>query len=121
MALKTVSEELILDRLHFENPWWKTGEIDIDYDQMPRRLFFSAFYDLISLGDVRRSVVLMGPRRVGKTVMMHHAISSLIRSGVSPRKIVYVNIENPVFFNISLDQLFQYGRRSVADDEHTDW
>lgn len=121
MTLKTVSEELILERLHFENPWWTTGEIDVDYEQMPRRLFFPAFYDLVSIGDVRRAVVLMGPRRVGKTVMMHHTISSLIRSGVSPRKIVHINIENPIFFHISLEKLFQYARRAVADDTHADW
>src|SRR5688500_2956710 len=102
LGLKVVSEELILERLKFENPWWATGKIDSDYENMSRRLYFEVFYNLINQTDVHRSTLLMGPRRVGKTVLMLHTISQLINEGVSPRKIAFINVENPIFLNIGL-------------------
>lgn len=120
-GLKPVSEDLILQRLEFENPWWTSGKIDSDYDRMPRRLYFDLFYNVVADKSVHRSTVLMGPRRVGKTVMMNHAISKLIQDGVSPRKIVLINIENPIFLNTGLDQLFALARKAVADHTHNGW
>jgi hypothetical protein len=121
LELKSVSEDLILERLKFENPWWSGGKIDDDYDMMSRRLYFELFYGLASQSNVNRSVVLMGPRRVGKTVMMHHAISRLIENGVNPRKIAFINIENPIFLNIGLDKLFSYARKAVASQDASGW
>jgi predicted AAA+ superfamily ATPase len=120
VVLKPVSQELILDRLRFENPWWRTGLIESDYEKMPRRLYFDFFYARVIDKDVRRSVVLMGPRRVGKTVMMHHAISQLLKE-ISPRKIAFVNIENPIFMNCGLEQIFGFIRSAVANNSLEGW
>lgn len=121
LTFKTVSEELILERLRFENPWWTSNQIDQDYEEMNRRLYFNQFYDLVRDTSIHRAVVLLGQRRVGKTVLMHHTISKLIRDGVSPRKIALVNIENPVFHGISLEQLFNYSRKALAINESEKW
>ena len=32
LGLKSVSEDLILERLKFENPWWASGNIDSDFE-----------------------------------------------------------------------------------------
>ena len=48
----------------------------------------------------------MGPRRVGKTVMMYHAIQRLIDSGVSAQNIIYISVETPIYNKIYLEQLF---------------
>ncbi|MBK7943975.1 MAG: hypothetical protein IPJ85_01110 [Flavobacteriales bacterium] len=45
---------------------------------MEHRAFFDPFYRLVR-SKTRRAVVLMGPRRVGKTVMLHQAVKSLTR------------------------------------------
>jgi uncharacterized protein len=73
-----IPTEKVLERLRFENPWWKTGAIDPDVRDMPRRLYFDLFYPVVSNIELRRAVILMGPRRVGKTVMMHHAVHRLM-------------------------------------------
>ncbi|WP_374109971.1 AAA family ATPase, partial [Thiolapillus sp.] len=40
---------------------------------------------------MNRAVVLLGPRRVGKTILVYHAIQELIdRQAVSGRDILYV-------------------------------
>jgi predicted AAA+ superfamily ATPase len=96
-----------MERLRQENPWWATGTIDDDYIQLQRRLYFDLFYPLVEDISIRRAVILMGPRRVGKTVMLFHAIDELIRGGTDPHMIAYISIENPFFNNVALEQLFK--------------
>ena len=67
-----ISEELIIEKLHYENPWWGNGHIDDVYNNMQRRLYFNLFFPLVIETDPNRALVLMGPRRVGKTVLMNH-------------------------------------------------
>jgi len=50
----------------------------------------------------------MGPRRVGKTVMIHHAIQTLLSKGVKPTAIGYCSVDNPVYNGLSLDKLIDY-------------
>lgn len=119
--LSPFSEELINDRLQFENPWWLKGRIDDFYGTKMHRHYFKLLTPLVEEKSVHRSVVLMGPRRVGKTVMMHHCIQHLIERGVNPKKIGFINIENPIFNNIGLDQLFAHTRRANADSDPSGW
>lgn len=113
--LNVIGKEHILRRIRDDNPWWSTGTIDSDYNQMPRRLYFDLFFPLVADLSLRRAVVLMGPRRVGKTVMIQHAVQKLIDQGISPRKICYVSIDAPIYNRISLEELFFYCREAVQD------
>ena len=73
----TIPIEKRIERLHYENPWWNTGEIQSTYKSMNKRLYFDVFYPFVKETEIKRALVLMGPRRVGKTVMMFHAIEQL--------------------------------------------
>jgi len=119
--LPPFSEELIMERLRFENPWWVSGATDEEYRAFKHRQYFALFQPLVEETDVRRSVVLMGPRRVGKTVMLFHSMQRLLDEGVAPRKILYANIENPVYHNVSLERLFQLARKATGDAEAKGW
>ncbi len=119
--LQSVPDTLIIERMRFENPWWASGEIEDDFSPKKPRPYFELFQPLVETLSVRRAVVLMGPRRVGKTVMMHHSISRLIENGQSPRKICYINIENPIYNNIGLERLFELSRKGVGDLESEGW
>ncbi len=119
--LKNISKSQVLERLKLENPWWLTGHIEEDFDQMPRRLYLDLFKPLVFEDEIRRSVVLMGPRRVGKTVMLYHTIAELIKSGVSPQKIVFVTVENPIYINIGLETLFTYAKEAIGGTDKTGW
>lgn len=107
MKLLTLSDELILEKLKQENPWWATAKVDDDYINMQKRLYFDLFYSLVEDISIKRAVILMGPRRVGKTVMIYHAINELLVSGISPHKIFYISVENPFFNKIPLEILFK--------------
>jgi predicted AAA+ superfamily ATPase len=119
--LETISEDLILSRLRFENPWWATGELEVDFSAKQPREYYRLFQPMVEDRSVRRAVVLMGPRRVGKTVMMHHSIGALLAAGIDPQRIAYINIENPIYNNIGLERLFELVRRAVATNETGGW
>lgn len=104
--MREVSEKELKNRLAFDNPWWEEGGgIDPGVSGWPRRMYFEPFTKLVMQTDVKRAVVLMGPRRVGKTVMIQHTIKHLLDTGVAPKKIFYVSIENPLFAVMYLEKL----------------
>ncbi|MDN4164544.1 ATP-binding protein [Cytophagales bacterium LB-30] len=119
--LKEISKKQVLDRIRFENPWWVNGKIEEDYQQMPRRLYFDLFKPLVYERDIRRAVVLMGPRRVGKTVMLYHMVQDMMESGIDPMKIIFITIENPIYNNMSLEQLFSYAKEASGKNDTSDW
>ena len=95
----------IIERLQYENPWWTTKEIPEFYKEMTKRLYFDLFYPFVTEKDVRRAIVLMGPRRVGKTVMMFHTIDKLIEEKINPQQIFFVGIDNPIYVNLGLQEI----------------
>lgn len=107
MEYTPLLEKQIIGRMKVENSWWSEGTVPSDYSDMSPRLYLNIFYPLVKSTDPRRAVILMGPRRVGKTVMMHHSIDMLIQEGVSPQNIIYISVETPIYNKILLEQLLQ--------------
>ncbi len=104
--MKPVPQDQILRRLHIDNPWWNTpATIPQHYHALTPRAYFTSFYPLVSIRAVQRAVVLMGPRRVGKTVMLHHTIQRLFDAGVPPSQICYISVDHPLYSNLSPDEL----------------
>ena len=106
----------IIERLQYENPWWLTGNIPEHFATMNRRLYFDLFYPFVTEQEVRRAVVLMGPRRVGKTVMMFHAIGQLLEDGVKAHKIFFAGIDNPIYIHRSLQDVVNLCMDAVKID-----
>ena len=109
-----IPTEKIIDRLRYENPWWITGEIPATYSSMSKRLYFKLFHPFVLERDVKRALVLMGPRRVGKTVMLFHSIGELINEGVNPQKLFFIGIDNPIYVNLGLDDILTLCKESLA-------
>ena len=102
-----VSEKEVESRLRLDNPWWQAGHgIESDYQQFPRRAYLNGFAHLIHQDAVNRAVVLLGPRRVGKTILVYHVIQTLLdKHGVSGRDVLYVSLETPIYTGLSLESL----------------
>jgi predicted AAA+ superfamily ATPase len=92
------------------NPHWSTGQIDPRIAEFRTRRFFSLLYPLASATAPRRAVVLLGPRRVGKTVLLQQLIGQLLREGRPPADIVYFAVDLPVFVGLSLQELLDIYR-----------
>ena len=117
---RLIPTDKIIERLQYENPWWIAREIPALYKEMSSRLYFDLFYPFVTEKDVRRAIVLMGPRRVGKTVMMFHAIDQLIAEGVDPQQIFFVGIDNPIYVNLSLQEILDLCRDAVKRESLDD-
>jgi predicted AAA+ superfamily ATPase len=103
--LNTISNEEIIQRLSFDNPWWKDDEVEKVYQDYPKRFYFDSFYKLIDKTSINRAVILMGPRRVGKTVMVYHGVDKLLKQGVKVKNILYISLETPIYTGLSLEKL----------------
>lgn len=58
----------------------------------------------------------MGPRRVGKTVLIHHLIGRLLGKGVSPKNICYFSVDHPIYNGLSLEEFLAfYGQAAGID------
>jgi uncharacterized protein len=101
-----VSDQEINSRLREENPWWIDGAgIDRDFVAFPRRAYLLPFTRLLRRDGPQRALLLLGPRRVGKTILVFHAIDDLLQRDVAGRDILYISLETPTFFGQSLESL----------------
>ena len=55
----------------------------------------------------------MGPRRVGKTVMIFHAIHELIKEEVNPQKILFIGIDNPIYVHLGLEDILMLCKEAL--------
>ena len=117
MEYTALLEQQILGRLKIDNPWWTAGRIPSYYQEMSPRLYLDIFYPLVKDVSIQRALILMGPRRVGKTVMLYHSIQHLIDDGVSPQNIIYVSVETPIYNNILLEQLFSLAKQILSKED----
>jgi hypothetical protein len=101
-----VTEKELERRLTFDNPWWgEGGKVPSFYQDLPHRDHFDPFLDQVSNRKLRRAVVLMGPRRVGKTVMLYQTVQRLLEQGVRRRAILYAPLDNPVYMGLALEKM----------------
>ena len=114
MVYNEMIERQIIGRLRIDNPWWAENEVPPFYAEMQPRLYLDMFYPLVANMEVSRALILMGPRRVGKTVMLYHTIQRLIADGVSPQNIVYISVETPIYNRILLEQLFNLAKQALG-------
>lgn len=119
MQYNELLEKQIIGRLRLDNPWWTEKEIAPFYAQMHPRLYLDIFYPLVAESDLRRAIILMGPRRVGKTVMIFHTVQRLLANGVSPQNIIYISVETPIYNRILLEQLFNLAKRALGKSENS--
>lgn len=115
-----IPKQKILDRLQFENPWWHTGRISDELAALPRRLYFDLFYPYVKERSITRAVVLMGPRRVGKTVLMQQAVAALVSERIRPQKIAFIAIDNPIYIHMGLEQLFKLALEASGESKTED-
>ena len=112
-----ISIDDVQRRLEFDNPWWvATAKESTPYSGLPERSYFPLFSKLVENRAVQRAIILMGPRRVGKTVMLYQMIRKLIKDGEDGRRVMFLSLETPIYTGFGLEKfltLFQerFGHR----------
>lgn len=133
--MKTISNQEVALHLKRLNPWWSGSGIDPAIAKFTPRAYLPPVLQLLTNLKLRRAVVLLGPRRVGKTILIQHLIAELLASGIGGRSIAYVEMDHPLLHRQSLDTLLAQienasgveqgqGPRYLFFDEiqsHKDW
>lgn len=117
-----VSDKELLTRFGFENPWWTDpGMLDRLLAGKRDRLYLKPFSDLVTNRAVHRAIVLMGPRRVGKTVMLRQIVRALIREHEQkPEHIFFASLENPIYRGRSLADILAIFMNAGGHDRFAD-
>lgn len=92
-------------RLRFDNPWWEGVAQDLELRQWPRRDYFEPLTQQVLQREVRRAVVLRGPRRVGKTVLIQQLIQRLLDDGIPAKSILYASLDTPAYLGTAPEVL----------------
>jgi len=90
------SKESILQVLIAYNPWWRTGLVHPRLAKAYKRFAFFETMNRLEQSDIRRTLLLTGARRVGKTTIQYQIIEKLLSDGVAPQNIVFISMDHPV-------------------------
>ncbi len=103
----SISKDDIIARLKLDNPWWEDADSLSERD-LPKRSYFEKFYALATDLGIRRAVILMGPRRVGKTVIIKQTIDRSIQDSIVPaNNILFVSLDSSLYEGLSLEQILK--------------
>lgn len=85
-----MEEVEILRILNKYNPWWEGKEIPLSKTNSFKR---GDFHMLRPHLDRKEILSIIGPRRVGKTILIHQLIQDLMESGTDPKRIFYLSVD----------------------------
>lgn len=109
-TIKLILTELIQD----QNPWWQNGAIRLARGYPARRDLQPQILSQLLRLDERRALVLVGPRQVGKTVLLHQIVDDLLDKGWPS--------QNLTFFDFSDDRITEaITAREVAEVRPADF
>ena len=110
------TKEGILKVLTSFNPWWKTGVVHPGLTKNYKRFAYHEAMKRLSQTDLRRTVVLSGARRVGKTTILYQMIETLLKEGVSPHRIVFLSMDHPMLKLSNLSDILDCYHENIHGD-----
>jgi predicted AAA+ superfamily ATPase len=106
--MHVISDNDLFQRLAFDNPWWEfKDETRVKFKNPQRRVFFPAFFTHVMKAGAGDVLVLAGPLRAGKTVMMRQMVAHLIERGVPPTNVLFASMTTPSYTAADLSILFE--------------
>lgn len=131
--MKDASDQQVAEHLKRLNPWWRGVAMDAETLALQARAYRDPVLQLLQAPHLRRAVVLLGPRRVGKTILIRHLIAALLDQSIPAPRVAYVEMDHPLLHGQSLEALIRQietitgaseGPRYLFFDEiqsHKDW
>jgi len=111
------SKDGILKVLSAYNPWWKTGVVNPKMTKTYKRFAFYEAMKRLNETNIRRTVVLTGTRRVGKTTIQYQMIDALLKEGVSPQKIVFISMDHPMLKLSQFQEVLECYHENIYADQ----
>ncbi len=101
----------IFEEIKKINPWWESNQFR--FDVINRKHYIK---NLLKKDNDRLIDVLIGPRRVGKTSIMHIIINKLLDRGISRKRIIYLTSELRTIQENLLDKTIEGLREEFGFD-----
>lgn len=111
------SKDGILKVLTAYNPWWRTGVVNPRMTKTYKRFAFHEAMKRLNETNIRRTVVLTGTRRVGKTTIQYQMIDALLKEGVSPQKIVFISMDHPMLKLSQFQEVLECYHENIYADQ----
>ena len=115
--MSVATKEQILKVLKAYNPWWGTGVVNPGFTKTYRRFAYYEAMKRLEQKDLRRTIVLTGTRRVGKTTIQYQMIDRLLKKGVPPQKILFVSMDHPMLKLSGLNDLLECYHSNVYAEQ----
>ena len=115
--MSVATKEQILKVLKAYNPWWGTGVVNPGFTKTYRRFAYYEAMKRLEQKDLRRTIVLTGTRRVGKTTIQYQMIDRLLKKGVPPQKILFVSMDHPMLKLGGLNDLLECYHSNVYAEQ----
>ena len=100
------------DILFALNPWWRTASVD-DIPLFSRQELDEV---LSELATIRRTTIITGPRRTGKSTLLMQTIRHLLETGVDSKRILFFDCLEPGLQNNDLSVIWQYYFSEILGD-----
>jgi len=100
-------------KLNEWNPWWENAEL-INKLQGKYR---EEYAPLINSIEIKEITIITGVRRSGKSTIMYQMISNLLKKGISPKQILFVNFDDKILSKDSLDETYQEYRKNLNPEK----
>ena len=95
-----------------QNPWHRSGEVPEVLAQRVERSLAGVLWMRLLEDDFRRYQVVLGPRQVGKTTLLHQTVRHLLGSGIEPRRVWWLRLDDPYLQSVQLGGLVRAAIRA---------
>ena len=101
------------EKLNEWNPWWENLELINKLQGKYREEYTS----LINSIEIKEITIITGVRRSGKSTIMYQMISNLLKKGISPKQILFVNFDDKILSKDSLDEIYQEYKKNLNSEK----
>lgn len=108
-----ISQEKILKVLLGFNPWWNTEQIPRDFVKPVKRLAFFEAKKYFYHKEIRREIILSGPRRVGKTTIIYQMIGDILEHS-SSKQILYISFDHPMLKLCEIGDILEVFENNIS-------
>lgn len=109
-----IDQENLLRVLTAYNPWWASGQVPRGMNRDYRRFAFHEAMQRLRSPEIRRTVMLTGARRVGKTTIQYQMIDELLSTGVAPNRILFVSMDHPMLKLASFQDILDLYHQTIC-------
>ena len=98
--------QLIKSVIAEQNPWWQKDHSVPGYlAPSTERPLAKYLWKYILSSSLKRYLIILGPRRVGKTTVMYQTVRHLLKNQIPPDKIQWVRLDHPQLMPFNLDSI----------------